>query len=70
MSNRFVSFRKVNFEPKQAKKNIIIIIIIIIMGRVLIEKLIVVQLVKKFASFYGTRRLVSVFTRACQWALF
>jgi hypothetical protein len=33
-------------------------------NRVLFEKLIVTQLVKKFAAFYGLRRFITVFTRA------
>jgi hypothetical protein len=32
--------------------------------RVLLEKIIVTQLVKKFPSFYGTQRLFTMFTRA------
>jgi hypothetical protein len=32
--------------------------------RVLLEKLIVTQLVKKFPTFYGTRRFITKFTRA------
>jgi hypothetical protein len=31
-------------------------------SRVLIEKLIVPQLVKKFPSFYGTRRIITILT--------
>jgi hypothetical protein len=31
-------------------------------SRVLLEKLTVTQLVKKFPSFYGTRRFITVFT--------
>jgi len=36
--------------------------------RVLLEKLIVTQLVKKFV-FYATRRFIIVFTRAHHWAV-
>jgi hypothetical protein len=32
-------------------------------GRVLLEKLIVTQLVKKFSAFYGTRWFITVFTK-------
>jgi hypothetical protein len=32
---------------------------------VLFEKLIVTELVKKFPAFYGIRRIITVFTRAC-----
>jgi len=32
--------------------------------RILLEKLIVTQLVKKFPALSGTRRLITVFTRA------
>jgi hypothetical protein len=34
------------------------------MEQVLLEKLRVPQLVKKFCAFYGTRRFVTAFTRA------
>jgi hypothetical protein len=34
-------------------------------GRVLLEKLTVCQLVKKFLTFSGSRRFISTFTRAC-----
>jgi len=33
------------------------------MSRVLLEKLIVAQVVKKFPAFYGTRTIINVFTR-------
>jgi hypothetical protein len=33
-------------------------------SRILLEKLIGTQLVKKFLAFYGTRRFFTVFTRA------
>jgi hypothetical protein len=33
--------------------------------RILLEKLIVTQLVKKFPAVYGTRRFITVFTTAC-----
>jgi hypothetical protein len=32
-------------------------------SRVLLEKLVVTQIVKKFSAFYGTRRFITVFTR-------
>jgi hypothetical protein len=35
----------------------------------LLEKLIVCQLVKEFSAFYGTRRFITVFTRASLWTL-
>jgi hypothetical protein len=35
----------------------------------LLEKLPVVQLLKNFPAFYGTRRFIIVFTRALQWFL-
>jgi hypothetical protein len=38
-------------------------------NRVLLEKLIVTQLVKKFPAFYGTRRFITVFKRAHHWSL-
>jgi hypothetical protein len=34
------------------------------MERVLLEKLIVTHLVKKFHAFYGTQKFITVFTRA------
>jgi hypothetical protein len=33
-------------------------------GRVLLEKLIVAQLVKKLQAFHGNRRFIAVFTKA------
>jgi hypothetical protein len=38
-------------------------------SRVLPQKLIVTQLVKKFPAFYGTRRFITVFTRTRHWSL-
>jgi len=38
-------------------------------SRVLLEKLTVPQLVKKFPTFYGTRRFITTFTTARQWSL-
>jgi RNase P protein component len=35
-------------------------------SRVLFEKLIAAQLVKKFRAFYGTRKSITVFTKAHQ----
>jgi hypothetical protein len=37
--------------------------------RGLLEKLTVSQLVKKFPTFYGTRRFITAFTRACHLSL-
>jgi hypothetical protein len=39
------------------------------MTTVLLEKLIVAQLVRKFHVFYGTRRFITVFTIARHWTL-
>jgi hypothetical protein len=36
----------------------------------LLEKLIVIQIVKKFYEFYGTRRFIAVFTTAHHRSLF
>jgi hypothetical protein len=36
----------------------------------LLEKLPIVQPFKKFPAFYGTRRFITVFTRALHWSLF
>jgi len=38
-------------------------------GRVVSEKLIVTQLVKKFHAVYVIRKLITIFTRARRWAL-
>ena len=38
--------------------------------RVLLEKLTVLQLVKKFPTFHGTRRLITALTSVCQLFLF
>jgi hypothetical protein len=35
----------------------------------LLEKLTVSQLVRKFPAFYGTRRFITAFTRACHLSL-
>jgi len=39
-------------------------------GTFLLEKLIVIQLLKKFPALYETRKLVTVFTRTSHWFLF
>jgi len=39
------------------------------MERVLLEKLTDSHLVKKFPAFYGTRRLITAFTRALHLSL-
>jgi hypothetical protein len=38
-------------------------------SRVLLEKLTATQQLKKFPAFYGTRKFIAVFTRACDWSL-
>jgi hypothetical protein len=38
-------------------------------GIVLLEKLVVTQLVRKFPAFYGTRRFTIVFTTARHWSI-
>ena len=38
-------------------------------GTVLLEKLIGFQLVKKFPTFYGTRRFITTFTSVCHLSL-
>jgi hypothetical protein len=38
-------------------------------SRVLLEKPIITQLVKIFLAFYGTRRFITLFTRARHWFL-
>jgi hypothetical protein len=35
----------------------------------LLEKLPIVQLLKKFPAFYGTRKCITVYTRALHWSL-
>jgi hypothetical protein len=46
---------------------IVVVIVVVRVGyygnRVLLEKLVVTQLVKKFLACYGTRRFITVFTR-------
>jgi hypothetical protein len=37
--------------------------------QVLLEKLIVAQPPKKFSAFYGTRRFITVFTKAPDWTI-
>jgi len=38
-------------------------------SRVLLEKLTVTQVVKKFTAFYGIQRFITVFTRSHHWTL-
>jgi hypothetical protein len=38
-------------------------------SRVVLEKLTVTHLLKKFPSFYGTRKSITVFTRARHWSV-
>jgi len=38
-------------------------------SRVLLKKLIIAQLVKKFPAFYGIRNFITVFTKAGHWTL-
>jgi hypothetical protein len=38
-------------------------------SRIFLEKLIVTQLIKKLSAYYGTRRFITVFTRARYWPL-
>jgi len=37
--------------------------------RVLLKKLIVIQVVNKLSGFYGTQRFITIFTRVCHWSL-
>jgi hypothetical protein len=46
-----------------------ICVLLIPCSRFLIEKLTFTRLVKKFTVFYGTRRLITVFTGASHWSL-
>jgi len=46
-----------------------ILVLLIPWIRFLVEKLTVTQLVKKFPTFYGSQRFITVFTRACHWTL-
>jgi len=39
------------------------------LSRILLDKLIVTQLVKKFRAFYGTGMFIILFTRAHHWPL-
>jgi hypothetical protein len=38
--------------------------------RILIEKLIIIHLVKKLFEFYETRMFITVFTKACHWTTY
>jgi hypothetical protein len=38
-------------------------------SKALLEKIIVTQLVKKFTSFYGTGKFITVFIGTCHWSL-
>jgi len=38
-------------------------------AKVLLEKLVVAQLVKKFPAFDGIRMFITVYTRVCHWSL-
>jgi hypothetical protein len=38
-------------------------------SRALLEKPPIVQLLKSFPAFYGTRKFITVFTRALHWSL-
>jgi hypothetical protein len=38
-------------------------------SKVLLEKPVFTQLVKKFPAFYGTCRFITMLTRACHWSL-
>jgi len=40
------------------------------MDQILLEKLIVTQLVKKFPAFNGTRMFITVFRTAHHWSLY
>jgi len=41
----------------------------VLRSRVLLEKLTVTQLVRKFPAFYAVRRFITMFTRARHWSL-
>jgi len=41
----------------------------VVMDRVLLEKISVVQLVKKFRVFHGTRMFITMFARLRHWTL-
>jgi hypothetical protein len=38
-------------------------------SRTIIEKLLIVQLLKNFPAFYGSQKFITVFTRALHWSL-
>jgi len=44
--------------------------VLAMLARVLLEKLIITQLVKKFPAFYGTCKFITMFTTACLWPPF
>jgi len=37
--------------------------------RIILKKLIVTQLLKRFSAFCGTRRFITVYTKSCRWFL-
>jgi len=59
----------INYYNKIKVTIIVTIIINSMEQRVILDKLIVTQLVNRFLVFYGTRRVITVFTRARQWSL-
>jgi hypothetical protein len=53
----------------QNYNNVVKVVILTPWSRGVLEKLTVSQLVKKFPAFYGTRRFITTFTRACHLSL-
>ena len=50
--------------PSSMSQDVLTYSILTLWSRVLLEKLIGSQLVKKFPTFYGTRRFIAAFTSA------
>jgi hypothetical protein len=57
-----VAFKwKTQAEEKKSEQNVY--------SRGIFEQPVVAQLIKIFPDFYGTRKIITVFTTACHWSL-
>jgi hypothetical protein len=68
-NNKSEALPRFGFSPKSCDLQIQHITLTHWWSRVLLEKSPIVQLLKNFPAFYGTRRLITVFTRALHWSL-
>jgi hypothetical protein len=48
---------------------LLLLLLLLYYYRILLEKLTVTQLVDNMPAFYGSRRFITVFARACHWSL-